>query len=94
MSIELVGVVFMPVLIYMIWKKYYLNQSELTLLISSLLMLVVLAFDSWVTYVGYLILTGWQMIILFSMSKLTYYFDRNKSTHTFSDLTVFIFKVE
>lgn len=57
-------------------------------------MLLALLFDSWITYVAYLILGGWQMITLFSMSKLTYFFDRNKSTHKFSHFTVFFFSVE
>lgn len=61
---------------------------------SSLLMLAVLALDNWITYVGYLVLVGWHMIVLLNMSRFTYYFDRNKSTHTFSKVTEFLFKVE
>lgn len=64
------------------------------LLVSSLLMLAVLALDNWITYVGYLVLVGWHMIVLLNMSRFTYYFDRNKSTHTFSKVTEFLFKVE
>ncbi len=51
-------------------------------------MLISLVFDGWVTYIAYLVLGSWQMIVLFSMSKLTYFFDRNKSTHQFSNLIV------
>ena len=78
----------------MLWNRYYLNKSEMELLVSSLMMLVVLAVDSWVTYVGYLVLVGWHTIVLLNMSRFTYYFDRNKSTHTFSKATEFLFKVE
>lgn len=83
-----------PLLIYLICWKYYLNKQELELLISCLFMLLTLAFDGWITYIGYLVFLGWHCVVLFSISKHTYYFDRIKSTHETSKVTLLIFHLE
>ena len=57
-------------------------------------MLIALAFDGWITYAGYLVLLGWHCILIFSIGRHTYYFDRNKSNHGASKLTLFIFNME
>jgi hypothetical protein len=87
MELSIIGAIMASIFLFLICKKYYLNSSEFYLLATGLLMTLATIFYGWFTYLAYLILLGWHFVTLFNMSKHTYYFDRNKSTHQFSQMT-------
>lgn len=57
-------------------------------------MTLTLVFNGWLTYVGYLVFVGWHCVILFSISKHTYYFARVQPNSGTSKVTLFIFHVD
>lgn len=80
-------VILLPVVVYFLYHDYHINSQELQLLLSAFLMLAVLPFNNWLTYLTYLIVCGWQALLLFNMGRNTLFFDRYKSTHAFSPAT-------
>lgn len=91
---SIIGVIMATIFAFLICKKQYLNSSELYLLVTGFLLTLATIFYGWFTYLTYLILLGMHFVTLFNMSKHTYYFDRNKSTHQFSQATQYFFRIE
>ena len=67
----------LPVAIYFLFNNYFLHETEFRILLASFFMLFSLLFANWITYIIYLLLVGWQTILVLALAKETILLEKN-----------------
>ncbi len=63
-GVEGLGAIMLPFTVYLIYRKWFLNENELMMLLTSCVMLIGLVIGGWVCLLIYLICFGYHNLIV------------------------------